>query len=222
MHVSEAIDSRVSCRAFLDTPVPEETVRDILARARRAPSGGNLQPWHVHVLSGGALEALKREITGLLDKMPRGEETEYPIYPPSLKEPYRTRRWQNGMQLYDTLGIAREDKEARARQHQRNYVFFDAPVGMFFCIDRTMGAAQWSDMGMYIYAVTLLAREHGLHTCAQEAWAVWHRIVGRHIGLPAEQMLFCGLALGHMDERHVANTMRTERAPLEEIAAFHK
>ena len=199
MQVTEALRSRFSCRAFLDRPVSLSVIREILDEARKAPSGGNLQPWQVHVVAGKALTGLVEDIRRRFVAAPVGEGTEYDIYPPHLAEPYRTRRFKTGMDLYRALGIAREDTEARQRQWQRNYEFFGAPVGLFFALDRALGPPQWSDVGMYILAVMLLARERGLHSCAQEAWAAWHGAVAAHIQLPASQMLFCGMAIGHGD-----------------------
>lgn len=221
MNVSDALATRISCRAFLDRPVPEETVRDLLERARQVPSGGNLQPWRIHVLTGAALAALLDDVHGQLAERPMGEPTEYDIYPPDLKEPYRARRFKCGHDLYESLGIARENRPARLAQFQRNFSFFGAPVGMIVCIDRTLGPPQWSDVGMFVLALMLLARERGLHTCAQEAWAHWHGTVARHIALEPEMMVFCGLALGYMDEAHPVNGFRTERAALDEFATFH-
>jgi nitroreductase len=220
MNVSDAIDSRMSCRAFLDTPVPEATVRRLLECAGRAPSGGNLQPWFVHVLAGAPLAELLALIRAEQPRHPLGEATEYDIYPPNLKEPYRTRRFKCGEDLYATIGIARADRERRIRQYGRNFELFGAPVALFFAIDRCMGADQWADVGMFMQSIMLLAREHGLHTCPQEAWAAWYRIVGQFLGLPAEHMLFCGMALGYRDESHPINTLRTDRAPLEEFATL--
>jgi len=221
MQVTEALRSRFSCRAFLDRPVSLSVIREILDEARKAPSGGNLQPWQVHVVAGKALTGLVEDIRRRFVAAPVGEGTEYDIYPPHLAEPYLTRRFKTGMDLYRALGIAREDTEARQRQWQRNYEFFGAPVGLFFALDRALGPPQWSDVGMYILAVMLLARERGLHSCAQEAWAAWHGAVAAHIQLPASQMLFCGMAIGYGDESAPANAFRTERAPLDEFAVFH-
>ena len=218
MNVSEAVASRISCRAFLDTPVPEATVRAILDSARRAPSGGNLQPWRVYALAGGPLADLVARVRSKLPTEPRGEGSEYDVYPPGLCEPYRSRRFKCGEDMYATIGVAREDKFGRLLQFARNYEFFGAPVGLFFCVDRRLGPPQWSDVGMYMQTVMLLAREHGLHTCAQEAWSAWHRTVGEFLGLPAELMLFSGMALGFADPAHPINTLRTERAPLAEFA----
>lgn len=221
MNVTDAIRSRMSCRAFLDTPVPLDTLRDILETARQAPSGGNLQPWQVHVLAGRPLREFVALIRSKLPAQPQGEGTEYPVYPPHLKEPYRSRRFKCGEDLYATIAIAREDKRARIAQFARNYEFFGAPAAMFFVIDRIMGADQWADVGMFMQSVMLLARERGLHTCPQEAWASWHRTVTEFLGVPAELMLFCGLAIGYRDESAPINRLRTDRAPVEEFAQFH-
>jgi len=220
VNVSEAVETRMSCRAFLPTPVPESTVREILDAARRTPSGGNLQPWHVFALTGAPLTELVSSIRGKLPTHPRGEGAEYDVYPAKLGEPYRTRRFRVGEDMYATIGISREDKLGRLLQFARNYGFFGAPVGLFFCIDRQMGPPQWSDLGMYMQTVMLLARERGLHTCAQEAWCVWHRTVGEFLGLPPELMLFAGMALGHRDESAPINRLQSERAPLDEFASF--
>ncbi len=167
MNVAEAIDSRMSCRAFQPTPVPEATVRTILETARRSPSGGNLQPWHVHVLTGAPLAELVAIVRGKLPTHPRGEGSEYDIYPRELWEPYRSRRFKCGEDLYATINVTREDKLARLLQFARNYQLFGAPVGLFFFIDRQMGPPQWSDLGMYMQSVMLLEffglRREGAH-----------------------------------------------------------
>jgi nitroreductase len=220
VNVSEAVATRMSCRSFLPTPVPEATVRAILDAARQSPSGGNLQPWRVYALAGEALAGLVAAVRAKLPTHPRGEEPEYEIYPAALWEPFRSRRFKCGEDLYATLGVTREDKLARLLQFARNYEFFGAPVGLFFYLDRRLGPPQWSDVGMYMQSVMLLAREHGLDTCAQEAWSVWHGTVGAYLGAPAELTLFSGMALGWRDESAPVNRLRTERAPLEEIATL--
>nr|WP_301334401.1 nitroreductase [Solimonas sp. SE-A11] len=218
--VSEALATRISCRAFLDTPVPEEKVRGLLDAAKQSASGGNLQPWHVYVLTGEPL----REFVALMEKRwqsnPAGEGSEYDIYPKNLGEPYRTRRFECGEDLYATLGIPREDKRARVMQVMRNFRFFDAPVGLFFAIDRQMGIDQWMDIGMFQQSIMLAAREQGLHTCPQEAWAIWHKTVAEFVGMPPELMLCCGMALGYMDESAPVNGLRTRRASLDEFATL--
>ncbi|MCY6380173.1 nitroreductase [Hoeflea prorocentri] len=220
MNVSDALTSRIACRAFKPDPVPEETVRTILETARQAPSGGNLQPWHVYVLSGASLSGLIADVGERSIATPRGAPTQYEIYPKSLKEPYSSRRFKCGEDLYATLGISREDKAGRVAQFMRNYAFFGAPVGLFIYLDRTMGPPQWADTGIFLQSIMLLAREYGLHTCPQEAWAVWHEAVSAHLDPPDEWMLFCGMALGYMDEDAPVNTLRTERAGVSEFATF--
>lgn len=209
--VSEAIERRVSTRAFLDMPVPGELVRDILARAARAPSGGNLQPWRVYALSGTPLAEFK----ALVKANPFGETPEYDVYPANLWEPFRTRRFQNGEDLYATIGIPREDKPARLRQLAKNGEFFGAPVGIFFCLDRKLGPPQWADLGMYMQNVMLLAMEQGLDTCPQEYWARYPVTVGAFLGLPADQMLFSGMALGWRDPEAPINRLKAGRDPFE-------
>jgi nitroreductase len=220
MDVRDAVASRFSCRAFLPTPVPLSTVREILSRAARAPSGGNLQPWRVHALAGAVLEDLKARIRPHAPDNPRGEGAEYQVYPSPLKEPYYSRRFQVGADLYRAIGIPREDRPARYRQYARNFEFFGAPVGLLFTIDRSMGPPQWSDLGMYIQTVMLLARAYGLDTCGIEAWTHWHKTASAFLALPAEEMVFCGMALGHGDPEAPINGWRSAREALDGFAAF--
>lgn len=220
MDVREAVASRHSCRAFLDRPVPEEIVRDILEGAARAPSGGNLQPWRVHVLAGQRLAELKALLAPRMDELPRGEGAEYAIFPADLPEPFRSRRSGVGEALYRAIGVPREDRAGRYRQYGRNFLLFDAPVGLFFMIHRSMGPPQWSDLGMYIQTVMLLARAHGLHSCAQEAWTIWHRTVAAFLPLSDDHIVFCGMALGHADPDAAINQWRSAREPLDGFAVL--
>jgi nitroreductase len=220
MDVRDAVASRFSCRAFLPTPVPLATVREILERAARAPSGGNLQPWRVHALAGAVLEDLKARIRPHAPNNPRGEGAEYQVYPSPLKEPYNTRRFEVGADLYRAIGIPREDRPGRYRQYARNFEFFGAPVGLLFTIDRSMGAPQWSDLGMYVQTVMLLARAYGLDTCSIEAWTHWHKTASAFLALPAEEMVFCGMALGHGDPAAPINGWRSTREAVDGFARF--
>jgi nitroreductase len=220
MDVFKAVASRYSCRAFLPTPVPQASVREILECAARAPSGGNVQPWRVHVLAGRKLEALRAIVRSRLDELPRFEGAEYDIYPRGLKEPYESRRQRSGVMLYQSIGVTREDRAGRYRQYARNFLFYDAPVGMFFSIDRSMGPPQWSDLGGFIQTVMLLARDRGLHACAQEAWTHLHKTLPPFLGLPPEYIVFCGMALGHADDKAAVNSWRSPRAPLDDYASF--
>jgi len=220
MDVREAVASRFSCRAFLPVPVPLAAVRDILDRAARAPSGGNLQPWRVDALSGAPLEAVKAMLRPRRGELPRGEGAEYQVYPDPLKEPYYARRRDVGALLYRALGIPREDRPARLGQYAQNFEFFGAPVGLFVSLDRSMGRPQWSDLGGFVQTVLLLARAHGLHGCAQEAWTHWHKTVPPFLGLPEDHILFCGIALGFADEGAAINAWRAPRAGVDEFATF--
>jgi len=211
MNVSEAVAARVTIRAFLDRPVAADLLKDILVRAARAPSGGNLQPWRVYALAGAPLAQLKAEAAA----NPFGETPEYDVYPPNLWDPFRTRRYQNGEDLYATISIPREDKPARLRQLARNGELFGAPVGIFFCLDRKLGPPQWADLGMYMQNVMLLSLERGLDTCPQEYWARYPQTVARAVNLPADHMLFSGMALGYRDPEAPINTLRASRDPFE-------
>ena len=218
--VTDAVTARFSARAFLDRPVPRETIEELLALAARAPSGGNLQPWHVDVVAGAKLAELKARVAASLAASPAGEGTDYDVYPPGLGEPWRSRRFACGEQLYASLGIGRGDRPARLAQFAKNFDGFGAPVLLFFSLPRHFGPPQWAHLGMFMQTLMLLAAERGLATCPQEAWALVHRTVGEVLGLGEERMLYCGMALGFADEAAPVNRWRTERVPVEEFARF--
>jgi nitroreductase len=221
MDVFEAVDSRIACRAFLDKPVDPKVVRDLIVRAARAASGGNLQSWQVYALTGPPLAEIKRQVAAhIADHDPRHDAAEYPIYPETMWEPYKSRREAHGVQLYGALRIARGDADGRLAQYKRNFEFFNAPVALFIAIDRKLGPGQWADLGGYIHALMYLARGHGLDTCPQESWARLHRIVGAFVKMPPEQMLFCAVAIGYGDHAHPANSFRSPRAPLPDFCKF--
>jgi len=221
MDVFEAVDSRIACRWFLDKPVDLELVRELIARAARAASGGNLQPWRVYALAGAALADLKRQVANAIaGRDPRENASEYPIYPDTMWEPYKSRREAHHVQLYGALGIAREDTQTRLKQHKRNFEFFNAPVALFVAIDRRLGPGQWADLGGYIHALAYLARGFGLDTCPQESWARLHHIVRPFVNMPPEQMLFCAVAIGYGDRQHPANSFRSPRASVGEFCRF--
>jgi nitroreductase len=221
MDVFEAVDSRMSCRWFLDKPVDPKIVRDLIVRAARAASGGNLQPWQVYALTGAPLAALKRRVAAYIaGRDARHIESEYPIYPDPMWEPYRGRRDYHGVQLYGALGIDRSDAAARLAQYNRNLEFFNAPVALFVAIERKLGPGQWADLGGYIHALMFLARGYGLDSCAQESWARIHEVVRPFVAMPPEQMLFCAVAIGYGDHTHAANAFRAPRADLGEFCKF--
>ena len=220
MNVSEAVASRRSVRGFLPTPVDGEVLRRVVEKAGRAPSGGNLQPWHIDVVGGAKLDELKAIMATRVMEAPRGEPTEYDIYPKELPSPYRDYRFQVGEDLYGALGIPREDKMARMMWFARNYQFFGAPVALFCTVARTMGPPQWSDLGMYLQTLMLLLREEGLDSCAQECWAIYPETMGKFLEVPEGRMLFCGMAIGFADEGDKANQFAARRAPLEAFVRF--
>lgn len=220
MNVEDAIRNRISTRAFLDTPVGEAELRDLLDAARWSPSGGNCQPWHVYALSGASMTRFRDEVAKEMAENPAGEEPEFPIYPPGIKEPYRTRRFECGEALYKAIGIPREDKMGRLMQLARNYEFFGAPAALFFAIDRQMGPGQWAHLGMLMQTIALLAEERGLATCMQEAWMRRHKLLRSFFAVPDEMHVYCGIALGHADKDAPINAWRTTRAPVDEIATF--
>jgi nitroreductase len=212
MNVSEAVAARISVRAFRPDPVSGVLLRGILESAHRAPSGGNLQPWRVHAIAGEPMDRFKALMT---ERAGAPEQGEYEVYPANLWDPFRTRRFECGEDLYASIGIERADKAGRLMQLAKNTQFFGAPVGLFFSLDRNLGRPQWADVGMYMQTVMLLAVEKGLATCAQEFWARYPRTVSEFIGLPDDHMLFSGMALGYADVDAPINTLRTRRDPFD-------
>jgi len=220
--VDAAIKTRRSLRAFLPTPIPRQTVEDILAVASRAPSSTNTQPWKVYVLTGAAKAELSRKIMAAHnDPVERARHTEeYAYYPSEWKSPFIDRRRKVGWDLYGLLDIAKTDKVRMHAQHGRNYEFFGAPVGLMFTIDRVMGQGSWLDYGMFMQSIMVAARGRGLDTCPQAAFMQFHRIIAEHVGAPANEQVVCGMSLGHADPDAIENTLVTERAPVASFARF--
>lgn len=212
MDVLDAVNRRMSVRAFKADPVDPVLLRELLEASARAPSGGNLQPWRVQAIAGEPLKAL---LATMQTRVASPDTPEYDVYPANLWEPLRSRRFQVGEDLYGALGIPREDKLARLQWFASNGQGFGAPVLLFFSVDRRCGPPQWSDLGMYMQTLMLLAVERGLDTCAQEFWSHYHQVVDQHIGLPEGHMLFSGMALGYRDETAPVNTWRSRRDPFE-------
>ena len=221
--VDTAITSRRSIRAFLPTPVSRETIEQILAVASRAPSGTNTQPWRVHVLTGQARQRLSARIRAAYDNpQERAQHSEeYAYYPTEWRAPYIDRRRKVGWDLYGLLGIGKADKARMHAQHGRNYDFFGAPVGMIFTIDRVMQQGSWLDYGMFLQNVMVAARARGLDTCPQAAFTQVHRVIAAELGLLPDEMVVCGMALGHADPDAVENRLVTEREPVAGFTRFH-
>ena len=216
MDVTEAVDSRKSIRAFLDKVVDDSLIKELLEKASRAASGGNLQPWKIYVINGKTMNSFHK----FQSEWTEPETPAYAIYPENLKEPYKTSRYEVADDMYSLLGIEREDKEARFKQVLKNYEFFGAPAAFFCFVDRQMGRPQWSDLGMFLQTFMLLAREAGLDTCPQEAWAMKQESVTAFVEAPDELMLFCGMAIGYQDESEKVNELRTSRRPIEDWTVF--
>ena len=214
--VSEAVDKRKSIRSFIDKPISNEQLKLLLEKASRAPSGGNLQPWKIFVINGETMTSF----LNFQKSWKEDESPEYPIYPSKLKDPYRSSRFEVGEQLYSSVNISREDKIGRMSQMMKNFEFFNAPAAIFCFVDRQMNLPQWSDLGMFIQSIMLLAREEGLHTAPQEAWAIWYKSVGDFLKIPNELMLFCGMGIGYADPDNPINEFRSNRADVNEFSEF--
>jgi nitroreductase len=220
--VDHAISTRQSIRAFLPTPVPRGTIEEILSIATRAPSGTNTQPWKVTVLTGAARDRVSAAIMQAYNdpELRRLHAEEYAYYPTQWVEPYLGRRRKIGWDLYGLLGIGKSDKDRMHLQHGRNYVFFDAPVGMIFTIDRVMEQGSWLDYGMFLENIMIAARARGLDTCPQAAFTQFHRVIKDELGLPDNEMVVCGMSLGYADMSRIENTLQTEREPVAGFARF--
>lgn len=224
--LSDATDrvmhERHSVRAFLDTPVPRPLIEEILAVASRAPSGTNTQPWNVHVLTGPALQRLIAAVCSVFDADPEHGEAGYEeVYLRRYDEPQQSRRRSLGKALYALMGIAKDDIPAMLAQRRRNFLFFGAPVGLFFTLDRRFGRGSWMDMGMLMQNVMLASRARGVDTCPQAYWVDYESVVAREVGWPEHQRLACGMALGYADPEAPENRLVSERAGLEEFVTFH-
>lgn len=224
--VDTAIGSRMSVRAFTSQPVPRQTLHDILDVSRRAPSGTNTQPWRVYVLQGSSRDALVEKVCAAHDavradpSLAANYRDPYDYYPEKWVSPYIDRRRENGWGLYGLLGIGKGDKDRMHAQHQRNFRFFDAPVGLMFTIDRVLGRGSLLDYGMFLQNIMVAARGHGLHTCPQAAWNGFSSIILPHIQASPEEMLVCGMALGYADERDPVNTFHTPRERVEDFTRW--
>jgi len=224
--VDAAITSRMSARAFTPQPVPRELLEHLMEVASRAPSGTNTQPWKVYVLQGASRDALVAKVCAAHDAM-RADPTlasqyvdSYDYYPEKWVSPYIDRRRENGWSLYGLLGIGKADKDKMHLQHQRNYRFFDAPVGLMFTVDRVMGRGSLVDYGMFLQSLMVAARAHGLHTCPQAAWNTFASIVMPHIGADDNEMLVCGMSLGYADEAALVNTFHTPRVAVSDFTRW--
>lgn len=220
--VDAAITSRRSIRAYLPQAVAREDISEILRVAGRAPSGTNTQPWKVYVLEGERKRELSSAILAIHNDPEQAKQhtEEYAYYPREWVSPFIERRRKVGWDLYALLGLTRDNKAGMAAQHGRNYEFFGAPVGLIFTIDRVMEQGSWLDYGMFLQSVMVAARARGLDTCPQAAFTQYHRVIGSALGLPDNEAVVCGMALGYADTTKIENSLITERMPVEEFVKF--
>ena len=218
MSATEAVTSRRSIRAFTDQPIDQNTIEAIIRDASRAASGTNIQPWHVTILTGQAKDELVDAVQAAFDAGESEKDGKY--YPDEFVEPYKARRRKIGWDMYGLIGIERGDTDKMIAQARQNYEFFGAPVGIMFSMHETMNYGGWLDLGLFMGNIMTLAREHGLHTCPQAAWREFESVIHATLGLPAEQRVIVGMALGYEDTDHVINELRTERAELSEYVDF--
>jgi nitroreductase len=218
MDVYEAVTSRRAVRGFTDRPIPKEVLERVLSAAAWSPSGSNLQPWNIYVVTGAPLAELKKRAGERVAARDPWDEREYEMYPPELKSPYHERRSAFGHERYSALGVAREDWEARQRAASANWNCFGAPAALFCYIDRDLGRPQWADVSMYLQTVMLLLRAEGLHSCTQMAWSVYRKTVAEVLSPPDGLILFCGMSIGY--EGVTVRYARTGRAPLGETVTF--
>jgi nitroreductase len=217
----QAILTRRSVRAFLPAPVPRADVEELLALAARSPSGSNIQPWKVHVVAGETRDRLCAAILEAIDRDGKdAHKREWNYYPVNWREPFLARRRKIGWDLYGLLGIKKGDFEGTERQRRRNFEFFGAPVGFIFTLDQDLEIGSWLDLGIFIGALAIAARGKGLDTCPQAAFADYHRIIHRELGIPESEIVICGMALGHADPQAVENRLVTERAAVADFATF--
>jgi nitroreductase len=221
--VDWALVTRRSVRAFLPTTVPREEIESILNVARFSATGVNIQPWHVHIVTGKTKSRLSAAIKEINDDPARSSDLEepYDYYPREWIAPYLDRRREVGWNLYGLLGIEKGDKERMHAQHGRNYRFFDAPVGLFFTVDRVMREGSLLDTGMFLQSIMIAARARGLDTCPQAAFNKFHRVIANELSFPDNQMLVCGMSLGYADHSCIENALVTERSPVGDFTTFY-
>ena len=201
--------------------MPRRDVEELLELAARSPSGSNIQPWKVHVFSGGLRQRITDSILSAIDGGPADRyKREWNYYPQQWREPYLGRRRRIGWDMYGLLGIPKGDFAATEQQRRRNYEFFGAPVGMIFTLEEDLEIGSWLDLGIFIGSLAVAARGRGLDTCPQAAFADFHEVIRPILGIPDNQIIICGMALGHADPDHVINRLQTQRAPLADFASF--
>ncbi|MES9968536.1 MAG: nitroreductase [Candidatus Thiodiazotropha sp.] len=219
--IVELLDERISTRAFLDKPVSKEVLEQILRESAKSPSGSNMQPWKVYVLTGEKKADLTNTVKNKIAAGKTEDSPEIAVYPEKLKSPYRERRYKCGMALYGALGISKEDTAERKQRWIANFEFFDAPVAMIFTLDKQMGCAQYLDLGIFLQSIMLLAQDFGLNTCPLLSWSAWPQTIREVVGIEQDETAICAMALGYGDVEHAVNQYRTERCELHEYTEFY-
>lgn len=219
MEVYEALQNRKSVRAFLDKRVEREKIKTILQYARFAPSGTNMQPWKVCVVSGERKRVLEERLVRAF-REEKKEEMDYQYYPKNFIEPFKTRRRETGLLMYSTLGIQREEKKRMKEQWEQNYRSFNAPTVLYFFIDKNLETGSFLDYGMFLQSIVLLATEMGLGSCIQAVLAQYPSIVRSELNISSDYKVVCGIALGYEEKEALINSYRTPRISLEEFVDF--
>lgn len=212
--------SRHSVRAFLDEAVSLDDLKAMCMAARSAPSGANLQPGRLHILSADPLFRLIDQLQqAIVQKRPF--DNEYSYFPEPMSRELKARQRAAGYALYQALNISRRDIEGRRQQFARNYSFFGAPVGIIVTIDKAMGKGCFMDLGMFLMSFLLKVEDLGYSATGIGAMANYASVIHENLDLHEDEMVVCGLAVGKADEAHPVNQFRTERASLEEFASFY-
>lgn len=218
--VTEALNTRITVRDFLDRAVPDDVLNTLLTTALRSPSGGNLQPWKLHVMTGETLESFRKDAADLT-LSGHVEEPTHPAYPSPLWEPQRSWRYKLGEDMYAKLGIPRDNKMGRLVWLAQNAKFFNAPVGIIITGDKRLDMPQYMDIGIFLQSLMLLAREAGLHTAPQGWWRNWSSVCHKYLDIPDEEEVLVGLSLGYGNPDSPVNDLYADRAGLAEIAKFY-
>ena len=219
--VTEALNTRITVRQFLDKAVPDDVLNTLLTTALRSPSGGNLQPWKIHVMTGNTLANFKKEAVEIT-LSGKTEEPTYAAYPSPLWEPQRSWRYKLGEDMYAKLGIPRENKMGRLVWFAQNAKFFEAPVGIIITGDKRLDMPQHMDIGIFIQSLMLLAREAGLHTAPQGWWRNWTSVCHKYLDIAETDEVLVGMSLGYGDPSANVNNLYADRASLDEVTTFYR
>jgi nitroreductase len=218
--LQEVLLSRHSVRRFLPKAVSMEQINTLLELASHAPSSSNMQLWRVYVLQGSA----KKRLSDLLVNAFRDpDQTKYKLdinYAEPPRQEYLERHEIMSKAFYGSLGLAEADMPGLLAQIERNYRFFDAPVGLILTTDRTMQQPAWLDCGLFLNSLMLAAQSMGLATCAQASFCTYHRVIAEVLHLPFHEMVVCGVSLGYEDKEALENQFRSTRLGVNEFAVF--